>query len=308
MIRKDFFLFNTTNTISAETEDEAVLSEALGLCRHYEALFSRVAPSSELHRLNGSAGHSCAVDPELASLMKAALSYCEQTNGLYDITMGSVTQLWDFAQGAIPSADAVGEALAHVDYRNVIVDGASVTLRDPMACVDLGGIAKGYIADGLLAFLREHGVEHAVVNLGGNVAAFGGRPDGAPWRIGIRKPLPSSAIPLLDSFATVKIMEGSVVTSGVYERSFTRNGAIYHHILDPRTGMPADTDVLSATVLSRASIDADGFTTALVIMGTDRALAFAESHPGIEAVIVTQEGDVLATSGVGSKIPFELTA
>ena len=149
-------------------------------------------------------------------------------------------------------------------------------------------------------------MEHALVNLGGNVAVMGGKPDGAPWRVGIRKPFASNAMPLLDSFATVAVSDGSVVTSGVYERAFEREGTLYHHILDPRTGYPAETDVLSATVVSRASLDADGFTTALVIMGADRALAFVEVDPALEAVLVTDEGDVLATSGIGEDIPFEL--
>ena len=149
-------------------------------------------------------------------------------------------------------------------------------------------------------------MEHALVNLGGNVAVMGGKPDGTSWRVGIRKPLPSSALPLLDSFATVAVRDGSVVTSGIYERAFEQNNTLYHHILDPRTGFPVQTDLLSATIISQTSLDADGFTTALIIMGADQALAFAEEDPTLEAVFVTKEGDVLATSGIGNEIPFEL--
>lgn len=308
MVSRDFFHFNTTNTVSADTDDERLLDEAVAWCGRCELLLSRVDPASELFRLNHAEGRPTPVDPELAAFVEAALAYCRDVDGLYDVTMGSATQLWDFKRQVVPKAADVAEALRHVDYRNVAVEGATVTLRDPRACVDLGGIAKGYIADGLLALLRERGVERALVNLGGNVAVMGGKPDGAPWRVGIRKPLPSSALPLLDSFATVALRDGSVVTSGVYERAFERDGTLYHHILDPRTGYPAKTDLLSATVVARTSLDADGFTTALVIMGADRALAFAESHPALEAVLVTNEGDVLATSGIGKDIPFELLA
>lgn len=306
MVSRDFFRFNTTNTISAATDDEAILDEAVAWCDRYELLFSRVDPASELFRLNHAQGRPTDVNPELAAFVETALSYCRRAEGLFDVTMGSVTQLWDFKHQGIPAADDVAAALEHVDYRGVAVDGATVTLRDPLACVDLGGIAKGYIADGILALLRERGVEHALVNLGGNVAVMGGKPDGTPWRVGIRKPLPSNALPLLDSFATVAVRDGSVVTSGVYERAFERDGTLYHHILDPRTGFPAQTDLLSATLVARTSLDADGFTTALIIMGADRALAFVEADPALEAVLVTTDGDVLATSGIGEAVPFEL--
>ncbi|MEG0790212.1 MAG: FAD:protein FMN transferase [Gordonibacter sp.] len=306
MISRDFFRFNTTNTISADIDDEAVLDEAVAWCDRCELLLSRVNPASELFRLNHAQGYPTLVDPELAAFVETSLSYCRRTDGLFDVTMGSATQLWDFKQQTVPSADSLAAALQQVDYRNIAVEGSVVTLHDPCACVDLGGIAKGYIADGLLALLRKRGVRHALVNLGGNVAVMGGKPDGSPWRVGIRKPLPSSTLPLLDAFATVDVRDGSVVTSGIYERAFERDGTLYHHILDPRTGRPAATDLLSATVVSSTSLDADGFTTALVIMGADQALAFVEKDPALEAVLVTNQGDVLATSGIGSDLPFEL--
>lgn len=306
MLSRDFFRFNTTNTVAAATDDASILDEAATWCDRYENLFSRVDPASELYRLNNAEGRPTDVDPELAAFIDTALGYCRCTDGLFDVTMGCATRLWNFKEQKIPTCDEMAAALQHVGYRGVSVEGATVTLRDPRACIDLGGIAKGYIADGILELLRERGVEHALVNLGGNVAVIGGKEDGSPWRVGIRKPFASNTLPLLDSFATVSVADGSVVTSGIYERAFERDGVLYHHILDPRTGFPVQTDLLSATVVSRTSLDADGFTTALVIMGADRALAFAEAHPALEAVLVTCEGDVLATSGVGSTIPFEL--
>ena len=239
MVSRNFFRFNTTNIISAETDNEDILDEAVEWCDRYELLFSRVDPASELFRLNSAEGRPTAVDAELAAFIETALSYCREVDGLFDVTMGSATQLWNFKDCMIPARDDVAAALRHVDYRGVIVNDAVVTLRDPLACVDLGGIAKGYIADGILALLRERGVEHALVNLGGNVAVMGGKPDGAPWRVGVRRPLPSSSMPLLDSFAVLALRDGSAVTSGIYERAFEQDGKLYHHILDPRTGFPA---------------------------------------------------------------------
>lgn len=306
MISRDFFRFNTTNIISVDTDNETVLDEAVAWCDHCELLLSRVDPKSELFRLNHAQGLPTQIDPELAMFIETSLSYCCHTNGLFDVTMGSVTQLWDFKQQEVPTNYSLATALQHVNYRNVTIEDSVVTLHDPLACIDLGGIAKGYIADSLLTLFRKRGIEHALVNLGGNVAVMGGKPDGSPWRVGIRRPLPSSALPLLDSFATVTMRDGSVVTSGIYERAFEKDGALYHHILDPRTGLPAVTDLLSATVISSASLDGDGFTTALVIMGVDQALDFVEKNPSLEAVLVTNKGEVLATSGIGNDIPFEL--
>ena len=263
MVSRNFFRFNTTNIISAETDNEDILDEAVEWCDRYELLFSRVDPASELFRLNSAEGRPTAVDAELAAFIETALSYCREVDGLFDVTMGSATQLWNFKDCMIPARDDVAAALRHVDYRGVIVNDAVGTLRDPLACVDLG----------------ERGVEHALVNLGGNVAVMGGKPDGAPWRVGVRRPLPSSSMPLLDSFAVLALRDGSAVTSGIYERAFEQDGKLYHHILDPRTGFPAETDLLSATVVAQSSLDADGYTTALIMMGADRALAFAEQHP-----------------------------
>lgn len=308
MITRSFFRFNTSNTISAETDDERILDDALALCDRYEHLFSRFHPESQLYRINHAHGKPCEVDAELASLIETALTYCHASQGLFDITMGSVSALWDFKRGVVADADAVADALQHVDYRTVSVCGTTVTLRNPKASLDVGGIAKGYIADAVLRLLKERGVEHAVVNLGGNVAVMGGKPDASLWRIGIRKPQHSQTMPVMEYFATVSLNDGSVVTSGVYERAFMRNKVLYHHILDPQTGFPAQTDLLSATVISQNSIDGDGYTTALIIMGADRALAFACEHPDIEVILVTCEGDVLATPAVGTSIPFQITA
>lgn len=306
MLSRTFSLFDTVNTVTAQTEDESVLGDMLTWCHRCELLFSRFDPASELFKLNHAQGAPVEVDEELARLIEAALEYCRETDGLFDVTMGSVTRLWDLKNQIVPAREDVREALQHVDYRTVEVNGNTVRLKDPLACLDLGGIAKGYIADGILALLRERGVNHALVNLGGNVAVMGGKPEGGQWRVGIRKPLPSSMVPTPTPFAAVALSDGSVVTSGVYERGFQQDGKLYHHILNPKTGFPAQTDLLSATVITPTSLDADGYTTALIIMGTDKALAFAEKHPALEAVFIASEGDVLATSGIGKTIPLEL--
>ena len=142
MVSRNFFRFNTTNIISAETDNEDILDEAVEWCDRYELLFSRVDPASELFRLNSAEGRPTAVDAELAAFIETALSYCREVDGLFDVTMGSATQLWNFKDCMIPARDDVAAALRHVDYRGVIVNDAVVTLRDPLACVDLGCCAN----------------------------------------------------------------------------------------------------------------------------------------------------------------------
>lgn len=292
-----FRRFDTVCSVSADVDD-AALSQVEALCERYELLFSRFNPQSRLFALNAAAGAWVEVGEELAHVLQLTLGYCERTGGLFDITMGGVCRLWDFKRQHVPSAAAVGEALAHVNWRNVQVDGTRARLADPRACVDLGGIAKGYIADRVVDILRAAGATTGVVNLGGNVVCLGGKPDGGAWNVGLRAPVPSGGTLQAASFASVAVRGKSVVTSGVYERSFVRNGRVLHHILDPQTGMPAATDVLSAAVVSDTSLDGDGYTTALVVMGAKRALAFAETTPGIEAVLLTTTGQLLHTSGV----------
>jgi len=207
LLTRDFFAFNTTNRISVWTNDAAVLDEAEALCAHYEQLFSRTDPNSELAHLNRAYGKPVEVDDELAALISAALKYCEASGGLYDVTMGAVVRLWDFKKEVIPATQQIVEALHHVDYRRVHVKGATVQLEDPLATIDLGGIAKGHIADRLIEALAAHGIESALVNLGGNVAVLGGKPDGTAWHVGLRRPLSSLMQPTLQSFAMVEVYD-----------------------------------------------------------------------------------------------------
>ena len=292
-----FHAFDTVCAVSADVDD-AALAQVEALCSRYELLLSRFNPQSKLFALNAAAGAWVDVGEELAHVLRLALGYCERTGGLFDITMGSVCRLWDFKREVVPDAAAVSEALAHVGWRGVQVDGCCVKLADAHATVDLGGIAKGYIADRVIDALRAAGATSGVVNLGGNVVCLGSKLDGSTWNVGLRAPVPSGGTLQTASFASMAVCGKSVVTSGVYERAFTRDGRVLHHILDPRTGMPAATDVLSATVVSDASLDGDGYTTALVIMGAERALDFAEAIPGIEAVLLTTDGHLFHTSGI----------
>ena len=172
-----------------------------------------------------------------------------------------------------------------MNYKNVILDKNTVTLTDPEAAIDLGGIAKGFIADKLKAYLTDQGIEHALISLGGNIVAVGGRYNGQPFHIGIQKPFAETN----EAITTVEINGQSVVSSGTYERYFEKDGKIYHHLLDPATGYPYDNQLLQVTIISDSSVDGDALSTACFGLGLDKGSALIESLDNIRAIFVTDD-------------------
>ncbi len=297
-----FPAFDTGCTITAYGEPAAMqeaLQAARDACREFEGLFSRTLPTSDIGRLNAAAGVAVEMDPRTFGLLQAACGYCAASEGAFDITVGALSDLWDFKEGRIPSSEVRTQAAAHVGWQRLELqrDDAGrclARLADGDARVDLGGIAKGWIADELGEALLQAGATGAVLNLGGNVLVRGSKPDGSPWRIGIRNPLVQGS---RASRYSVRLRSGSVVTSGIYERSFMGDGVCYHHILDPKTGMPVPCEAVSASVVAERSIDAEGYSTTLLALGPKRARGFLRRHPEIiQAVFILQDGIVLPTT------------
>lgn len=288
--QRTFFNFNTVCTIGGDM-DARVLDEAQELCKRCEQLFSRTIATSDVGRINAAEGAPVEVDALTAELVECSLEYCAASDGLFDITIGAVSELWDFVEGVVPTDEAIAAALPHVGWECVCVDGATVRLEDPKARIDLGGIAKGFVTDKLMELFSQRGVEDAFVNLGGNVAVMGKNEQSKPWSIGVRDPFDESGSKVV---ARVEATTGSLVTSGLYERSFEKDGRRYWHILDPRTGYPVETDLVSASIFSAVSIDGDGYTKPLFMLDHNEALAFVE-HRGIQALLVTEDGSILTT-------------
>ena len=186
----------------------------------------------------------------------------------------------------------MAEAVTHIDYHCIKVEGNTVTLTDPEARIDLGGIAKGYIADRLKEYLKDEGIEHALIDLGGNMLTLGRRYDGNDFRIGIQKPFADTGT----AMAVVSVNDKSVVTSGDYERYFEKDGVIYHHILDPDTGYPVQNDLDQVTIISDQSVDGDALSTTCFAMGLEDGLELIRSLDGIEAVFVTKDGEMHTSS------------
>ncbi|MDO4536979.1 MAG: FAD:protein FMN transferase [Coriobacteriales bacterium] len=272
--------------------DQEVLDGAVALCERFEQLFSRTIEGSDVSRINAAGGEAIKVDEHTATLIARSREYSEASGGLFDITIGAVTELWDFKEGVVPAPEAIEQALTHVGWQKLQVQGNTVQLADRQARIDLGGIAKGYIADELIGLFSRRGVKSASVNLGGNVAVLGSKADGSPWNVGVRDPFDESGASVIAKIAT---NGGSVVTSGLYERSFERDGKRYWHILDPRTGYPVTSKIVSATLYTQRSLDGDGYTKPLFMMEPDEALSFAEEHAGAQALLVLEDGSTCVT-------------
>ena len=187
--RSGFALDTVVSVTLYGTDDEALLDGCFALIREKEALFSRTVPDSDVARINAAAGQPVTVTEETAALLRTALIFCEASGGAFDVTVGALTQLWDFGADTpfLPAADAVTTALATVSYAGLSVKGNTVTLVNKDARLDLGGIAKGYIADCLRDYLTQHGVTSALLDLGGSITVLGDK-QGKPFRIGIRAP------------------------------------------------------------------------------------------------------------------------
>ena len=285
-------LLDTVCTVTVyDPAEEALLSEVLDLCAKYESLYGRTLEGSDVWRINHAAGAPVTVEASTAELIRAALDYGDFSGGLFDVTVGRLCALWDFTGNpAVPSLAGLAAARDTVDYRRVYIEGDSVRLGDTQAWLDLGGIAKGYIADQLTGFLKERGVKSAIVDLGGDIVTIGTKPDGSLWHIGVNKPFSDYS----EIIGSLSVGEAAIVTSGIYERCFWDNGALYHHILDPDSGMPADSDVVSVTIVSESSMVGDALSTIVVLLGSEKAASVLDRAPGfIGAVIVLESGEQL---------------
>lgn len=287
------FVFDTVIQIKGYCSQDLVDS-AKDRCEYFDSIFSRTREGSDIWNINHAGGAPTTVAPETADIIAKALPYCELSGGLFDITIGAASSLWNFDDGVVADPDELAEAIKHIDYRGVSVDGDTVTLADPQAMLDLGGIAKGYIADDIASLLTEGGCESAFINLGGNVYALGHKPDGNEWNVGIQDPNEAEGVVIASTYAASQ----SVVTSGLYEREFTVDGVTYYHILDPKTGYPVVTDLESSSIVSDKSIDGDAYSTILFLNGKDKALQIVEDTPQIEAILIDDSGQVTQSSGI----------
>ena len=275
-----FFACDTVVTVTAYAPQETVDATAR-VCADYEAILSKTVEGSDVWNLNRAKGAPVEVHPETAALLRLAVEIGTESEGAFDATIAPVSALWDFsADPALPDEAALQQAAARVDYRNISIDGNTVTLQND-AEIDLGGIAKGYIADRVAESLRGQGVASACINMGGNVVVIGTKPDGSPWSIGVRDPNGTAD----QSAEVLKLSDAAVVTSGTYERYFELDGVRYHHILDPNTGMPVQNGLASVTIIGTESALCDALSTACFVLGEEKSRPLLERY-GADAIFI----------------------
>ncbi len=279
------FMLDTIVTLTANCNGET-LDGAFKLCEEYEQLLSRSVEGSDVSILNNSTGF-VEVNEHTLSIVEKAVFYGDLSNGKFDVTVYPVSSLWDFNTNAIPSRDEIAEALQNVDYQSIETNENKINLNGKK--IDLGGIAKGYIADRILEYFNKNNVSEGIIDLGGNLIVFGDR----DYTVGIKQPFSDNEIA-----ATVKLKNKTLVTSGIYERYILDSSHIYHHILDPKTGYACDTDLYSATIIADSSIDADALSTICILLGFDEATKLIEGISETEAIFIDNQNNLHYTSGL----------
>lgn len=264
------------------------------------------ASGGEVDNLNALAGIKAAtLSEETLYVLEKSEEYSKLSEGAFDITIGPMVKAWGInsSNPRIPTEQEIEELKKLVDYRTLLIEKESLQarLQKPGQLIDLGAIAKGYAGDEAIKIYKNYGIESAYINLGGNVIVLGTKPDGSLWRIGIRNPREPSGVYM----ATIDIADKSIVTSGDYERYFEEGGRIYHHILDPKTGYPAQSGLIGVTIIADLAIDADALSTSCFVMGIEKGMKLIESLSGIEAIFITENKEVYITSGL--KDVFSMT-
>lgn len=280
--------------------DAALLDEAETLIGSLEEQVSVTDEHSDIYAIDHTGSGS--LSGNAAELMEQALELCRRTGGALDISVYPIVRAWGFTTGSyqVPDEETIQSLLPLVDYTQIQYDAATgvVTLPEGME-IDLGSVAKGYAGQLAAQMLREHGVQSALLNLGGNVQTVGAKPDGSPWQIGIKDPQGEDAMMVLS------VEDQAVVTSGGYERYFEQDGQTYWHVMDPSTGHPADSGLLSVTIVGKQGIICDGLSTSLFVMGLEKAADLWAQSCDFEAVFVTASGEVYITEGLQDR--FALT-
>lgn len=302
-VSKSGFYLNTFVTVTLyDSREEALLEDCMELCGAYEQIFSRTRQDSELYLLNNGSlrdpkGYA-RISDELYELISMGLMYGELSQGALDITVAPVSSLWDFSapegQTTVPTAEAIQQGLFLVDYEKIeLLPDNQIYLPEGMS-LDLGAVAKGYIADRIKDYLLEQGVNSAVINLGGNVLCIGSKSAKEPFQIGIQQPFQEYN----ETVAVMKISDTSVVTSGIYERCFTtEDGTFYHHILNPDTGYPCDNNLLSVTIAAHSSMEADALSTACFCLGLEEGIKLLDSLPDVYGVFITEDRKLHYSAG-----------
>ena len=296
-VQQQFFAMDTVMSITAygRSANDAVTA-AVAKVNELEGLLSRTRTDSEVTALYLAAPESVPLSDDTLRVLTLAQEWHRKTGGAFDVTIAPVAAAWGFGGSGeyqVPTPEKLEELLAMVDGASLILTEAAAALPAKGMEVDLGGIAKGYAASQAEQVLRDAGVEHALLDLGRNITVIGSKPDGSAWRVAVQDPNNSSGM-----VGVLSLQDCSAVTSGGYQRYFEQGGTIYHHIIDPRTGYPADSGLISTTVVCADAGLADLLSTATFVLGEEDALELWRREGGFELILVTEDGRVVVTNGL----------
>ena len=297
----EIFALDTAITLKVYgSKREEVLKKLEDKINELDDMLSTGKETSEVSRLNRSG--EAVLSPTVANLVKRSLGIYKKTDGLFDITIYPLMELWGFPTKnyRVPSEKEIEEKLKLVgsDKIDFNEETRKISFKNKGMEIDFGGIGKGYITDELVKILTDEKVESAIINLGGNVFGFRKKPDGSLWNIAIRDPNEPDKY-----MAAIRLEDSAVITSGGYERYFEENGIIYHHILDPRTGKPSESGLKSVSIISKDGTLADALSTSLFIMGEEKAVKYwKENGSNFDILLMTNDNRLLVSAGIKDKV------
>lgn len=298
----EVFAMDTYMTLTAYGDNaQTAVNEAVAEIRRLDDRFSVGNAESDVTVINNAGGGH--VSEETAFLIDKSLDIGRKTNGAFDITVYPLMELWGFTSGnyRVPSDEEIKDVLSKVSYMNVTADGQEVTLNNN-AMIDFGGIAKGYTSSRVMDIFRQNGVEHGIISLGGNVQALNSKPDNSSWRVAVQKPDGDG-----DYLGILSVDNKAVITSGGYERYFEQNGMTYHHIINPSTGYPSDSDLTSVTIVCDDGTTADALSTSLFIMGLDNAVDFyRNSGIAFDMILYDRSGRLYVTQDIAGSFSSDI--
>ena len=306
--KKSMPLMDTIVSITVVSDSkeiaEKAMEEAFGKIDSFGYLINFYSEKSELSEINRNAGiRKTRVSPETLDVIEKAFLASEKSLGAFDPTIGPIVKLWDFAEKKMPSDKEIKHALPLVNYRDIIIDrnASTVMLSKKGMMLDLGGIAKGYAADMAVDSLMKKGIQSGLVSIAGDIRTFGLKPDKKPWTIGIKNPRQTGTKD--EIIARARLTDKAISTAGDYERYFIAAGKRYHHLLDPKTGLPAET-CRSVSIVSDKAVDTDAFSTAVFVLGPAKGMKLAKDL-GMEAFIIDSNGTIYTTDSLKEKLSFE---
>jgi thiamine biosynthesis lipoprotein len=285
---------------------QRAVDEVSAKIKELDALWTINSPGGDINKLNNNAGQGYVkLNPETINLLKKARMISDLSGGAaFDITVAPLVKSWGIGtdKPQIPANDVIKRLVCLVSYKDVLIDEGtnSASLQKPDQMVDLGGIAKGYIGDMAIEIYKKNGITSAFSNLGGNVVVLGSKPDGSPWKVGIQNPRGQNG----EIVGVVSVTDKAVVTSGDYQRYVIRDGKRYCHIIDPRTGYPADSGLMSVTIVASSSTEADGMSKAFVL-GLEKGMELVKNYGKAEAIFITNDKKIYVTPGLQGKFKFE---